>query len=161
MSLQVSTNNVDINNITVNDIIENNNPLIEQCVNILVDDENFINECKNDIMTILKDNKITSNDIPYIIKIVILTFNKSKIIEVDDNDLNLFIKILLVQLFKKLKLDNDLDKILTPEINNMIDICVDLLRVKLITASNSTFKSLKKMFSKCIKSDCCKSKCCK
>ena len=161
MSLQVSTNNVDINNITINDIIENNNPLIEQCVNILVDDENFINECKNDIMTILKDNKITSNDIPYIIKIVILTFNKSKIIEVDDNDLNLFIKILLVQLFKKLKLDNDLEKILTPEINNMIDICVDLLRVKLITTSNSTFKSLKKMFSKCIKSDCCKSKCCK
>lgn len=161
MSLQVSTNDINVNDITVNDIIENNTPLIEQCVNILVDDESFINECKNDITTILKDNKITSNDIPYIIKIVVLTFNKSKMIDVDDNDLNLFIKILLVQLFKKLKLNNDLDKILTPEINDMIDICVDLLRVKLITASNSTFKSLKKIFSNCIKSDCCKSKCCK
>lgn len=161
MSLEVSSNTINVDDISVGNIIEDDNSFIEQCVHVLVDDENFVNECKNDIEKILKDNKITSNDIPYIIKILVLTFKKSKTIDIDDNDLNLFIKILLVELIKKLNLHDDLEKILTPEINNMIDTCVDLLRVQLITTSSSLFKSLKKCFSNCMKSDCCKSKCCK
>lgn len=161
MSLEGSSNTINVDNISLDSMIEDNNSFVEQCVNILIDDESFINECKNDIGNILKDNKITSNDIPYIIKIIVLAFKKSKTIDINDNDLNLFIKILLVELLKKLNVHDDLEKILTPEINDMIDTCVDLLRVQLITTSYSIFKSLKKCFSNCTKSDCCKSKCCK
>jgi hypothetical protein len=157
----VSITNVSTEKVSTQDVILDTKPLIEKCINALIDDEKFVSECKTDIEQILIDKKITSADVPYIIKILLLAFQKSKTIDIDNEDLDLFIKTLLIELLKKLDLEDDLEKILTPEINSMIDTCIELLRIQLITTSGNILQSIIKCFTDCRSNSCCKSKCCK
>lgn len=157
----VSITDISTETVSTEDVISNTKPLIEKCITALIDDEKFVSDCKTDIEKILIDKKITSADVPYIIKILLLAFQKSKSIDIDNEDLDLFIKTLLIELLKKMDLEDDLEKILTPEINLMIDTCIELLRIQIITTSGNMLQSIIKYFTDCRSNSCCKSKCCK
>ena len=54
---------------------------------IIVDDENFINNCVLKIKKLLKDGKIELNEIPEVVKIVMDNYNNLKKVKVTYNEL--------------------------------------------------------------------------
>ena len=70
--------------------------LAENIVKELVDDDNFVNDCKNDINQILADGKFDWKDMPQVISLVVIISEKYDKIQIDEKDIVEVFRILII-----------------------------------------------------------------
>jgi len=120
--------------------------LAENIVRELLDDDEFVNDCKNELNEIMKDKKFDFGDLPEVMSLVVLVAEKYDTFNVDKNDIIEVFRLLIVELLKRLNIIEESN----PEINKMLESCLKLLVLKVKT------KSLWQKMCKCCK--CCKPK---
>ena len=120
--------------------------IAEIVVRELLDDDNFVNECKDELIKIMQDKKFDVNDMPEVMSLVVLVLEKYDKIKIDSEDVVEVFRLLIIELLKK----HNIIENSSPEIEKMLESCLKLLVLKVKTSS---FWS--KLF-KCCK--CCKSK---
>jgi len=120
--------------------------IAEIVVRELLDDDNFVNECKDELIKIMQDKKFDVNDMPEVMSLVVLVLEKYDKIKIDSEDVVEVFRLLIIELLKK----HNIIENSSPEIEKMLESCLKLLVLKVKTIS---FWS--KLF-KCCKS--CKSK---
>lgn len=101
-----------------------NQRLIEEIVIELLDDDEFVYECRKEIENIFKDDKIYFDDIPEILSLIIFISQKYHLfIDISQNDIYEIFSILIIKLFKKFNiLQND-----DPKTKKIIQSCLKLL----------------------------------
>jgi hypothetical protein len=120
--------------------------LIEDVVKTLLDDDKFVADCKTELTEIMKDGKFDFKDMPEVISLVVLVYDKYGELHVDEKDVVEVFRLLIVGLLKKLGWLQESN----PEIEKMLESCLTLL------ALNVKSKSFwKKYFGWCI-CKCCK-----
>lgn len=120
--------------------------LIEDVVKTLLDDDKFVADCKTELTEIMKDGKFDFKDMPEVISLVVLVYDKYGELHVDEKDIVEVFRLLIVGLLKKLGWLKESN----PEIEKMLESCLTLL------ALNVKSKSFwKKYFGWCI-CKCCK-----
>jgi hypothetical protein len=120
--------------------------LIEDVVKTLLDDDKFVADCKTELTEIMKDGKFDFKDMPQVISLVVLVYDKYGELHVDEKDVVEVFRLLIVGLLKKLGWLEESN----PEIEKMLESCLTLL------ALNVKSKSFwKKYFGWCI-CKCCK-----
>lgn len=120
--------------------------LIEDVVKTLLDDDKFVADCKTELTEIMKDGKFDFKDMPEVISLVVLVYDKYGELHVDEKDVVEVFRLLIVGLLKKLGWLEESN----PEIEKMLESCLTLL------ALNVKSKSFwKKYFGWCI-CKCCK-----
>ena len=105
--------------------------LAENIVRELLDDDIFVNECKVELMEIMKDKKFDLSDLPEVMSLVVLVVEKYDTFNVDSNDIVEVFRLLIVELLKKY----DIIEEANPEINKMLESCLKLLVLKVKTKS--------------------------
>lgn len=126
--------------------------LIEKIVKELLDDNEFVESCKTEIKEIMKDGKFDFKDMPEVIALVVLVYEKYDKLHVEEKDLIEVFRLLIVELLKKLKFMEESND----EINKMLESCLTLLVLQVKTKSFWTT-----YFGWCFCACCKKSKCCK
>ena len=103
-------------------------------VDKIVDNRDFVDECTKQIRdNILKDNKIDTSDLPYLINIVVLILNSKPKIKVSGVVMKQVMKFLIVRLLDEIKyIDLKLEVPMLPEQEKLIDLSLDLLGTTLI-----------------------------
>ena len=103
-------------------------------VDKIVDNREFVDECTKQIRdNILKDNKIDTSDLPYLINIVVLILNSKPKIKVSGVVMKQVMKLLIVRLLDEIKyIDLKLEVPMLPEQEKLIDLSLDLLGTTLI-----------------------------
>lgn len=103
-------------------------------VDKIVDNRDFVDECTKQIRdNILKDNKIDTSDLPYLINIVVLILNSKPKIKVSGVVMKQVMKLLIVRLLDEIKyIDLKLEVPMLPEQEKLIDLSLDLLGTTLI-----------------------------
>jgi len=120
--------------------------LIEDVVKTLLDDDKFVADCKTELTEIMKDGKFDFKDMPEVISLVVIVYEKYGELHVDEKDVVEVFRLLIVGLLKKLGWLQESN----PEIEKMLESCLTLL------ALNVKSKSFwKKYFGWCI-CKCCK-----
>lgn len=120
--------------------------LIEDVVKTLLDDDKFVADCKTELTEIMKDGKFDFKDMPELISLVVIVYDKYGELHVDEKDVVEVFRLLIVDLLKKLGWLQESN----PEIEKMLESCLTLL------ALNVKSKSFwKKYFGWCI-CKCCK-----
>jgi hypothetical protein len=120
--------------------------LIEDVVKTLLDDDKFVADCKTELTEIMKDGKFDFKDMPEVISLVVIVYDKYGELHVDEKDVVEVFRLLIVGLLKKLGWLEESN----PEIEKMLESCLTLL------ALNVKSKSFwKKYFGWCI-CKCCK-----
>ena len=120
--------------------------LIEDVVKTLLDDDKFVADCKKELTEIMKDGKFDFKDMPEVISLVVIVYEKYGELHVDEKDVVEVFRLLIVGLLKKLGWLQESN----PEIEKMLESCLTLL------ALNVKSKSFwKKYFGWCI-CKCCK-----
>tara|TARA_Y100000813_G_C24014988_1_gene282346 strand:- start:130 stop:498 length:369 start_codon:yes stop_codon:yes gene_type:complete len=117
------------------------NKLPEQIVRELLDNDKFVNECKENLLEILKDKKFDSSDMPEVISLVVLLVENYDSFDVNEEDVSEVLKLLVMELIKKLKLTEDINE----EIEKMLDACLKLVILKV--KSKEVRQGCKKLFS--------------
>jgi len=112
----------------------------EIIVKELLDDEYFVNDCKKELNEIMKDGKFDTNDLPELMQIVVLIFEKYDTFDIEEDDIIKVFRLLIVELIKKI---GSLEES-NPQFDKMIDSCLKLLVLKV-----KTTKIHKKYFSCC------------
>ena len=97
--------------------------LIEKIVKELLDDNEFVESCKTEIQEIMKDGKFDFKDMPQVIALVVLVYEKYDKLHVEEKDLIEVFRLLIVELLKKLKFMEESND----EINKMLESCLTLL----------------------------------
>lgn len=107
---------------------------INGIVNKIVDNREFVDECTRQIKeNILKDNKIDTSDLPYLINIVVLILNSKPKIKVSGVVMKQVMKLLIVRLLDEIKyIDLKSEIPMLPEQEKLIDLSLDLLGTTLI-----------------------------
>lgn len=105
--------------------------LIKKIVKDLLDDNKFVESCKTEIAEIMKDGKFDFKDIPEVIALVVLVYEKYDTLHVEEKDLVDVFKLLIVDLLKKLKFMEESNE----EINKMLESCLTLLVLQVKTKS--------------------------
>lgn len=123
--------------------------LPEEIVRELLDDNSFVDECKQDLSSIMKDNKFDANDMPEVLSLVVLIVQKYETFDVDEKDIAEVLRILIIELFKKLNLLEGAK----PELEKMLDACLKLIVLKV--KSKTFWSKIGKLLKKC-KCACCK-----
>jgi|TARA_B100001093_G_scaffold326332_2_gene311335 hypothetical protein len=126
--------------------------LIEKIVKELLDDNEFVESCKTEIQEIMKDGKFDFKDMPEVIALVVLVYEKYDKLHVEQKDLIEVFRLLIVELLKKLNFMQESND----EINKMLESCLTLLVLQVKTKSFWTT-----YFGWCFCACCKKSKCCK
>jgi len=118
--------------LSVKELIEDET--INGIVNKIVDNREFVNECTTQIKeNILKDNKIDTSDLPYLINIVVLILNSKPKIKVSGVVMKQVMKLLIVRLLDEIKyIDLKSEIPMLPEQEKLIDLSLDLLGTTLI-----------------------------
>ncbi len=120
--------------------------LIEDVVKTLLDDDKFVADCKTELTEIMKDGKFDFKDMPEVISLVVIVYDKYGELHVDEKDVVEVFRLLIVGLLKKLGWLEESNQ----EIEKMLESCLTLL------ALNVKSKSFwKKYFGWCI-CKCCK-----
>ena len=120
--------------------------LIEDVVKTLLDDDKFVADCKTELTEIMKDGKFDFKDMPEVISLVVIVYDKYGELHVDEKDVVEVFRLLIVGLLKKLGWLEESNL----EIEKMLESCLTLL------ALNVKSKSFwKKYFGWCI-CKCCK-----
>lgn len=117
------------------------NKLPEQIVRELLDNDEFVDECKKNLLEILKDKKFDSTDMPEVISLVVLLAENYDSFNVNEEDVSEVLKLLVMELIKKLKLTEDINE----EIEKMLDACLKLVILKV--KSKEVRQGCKKLFS--------------
>jgi len=106
-------------------------------VDKIVDNREFVDECTKQIRdNILKDNKIDTSDLPYLINIVVLILNSKPKIKVSNIAMKQVMKLLIVRLLDEIKyIDLKEDVPMLPEQEKLVDLSLDLLGTTLIVTS--------------------------
>lgn len=84
-----------------------NNELVNKIVKEILDNEDFVNKCKKNIMEIIKDGKIDTNDVPDILSLVIDLVNETPEIEISEDKIIEVFRIIIMKLFDELNLVED------------------------------------------------------
>ena len=101
-----------------------NQKLIEQLIKQLLDDDEFVLECRIQIEEMYKDKKIDINDIPEILSLIVILSQKYYLFtNITQQDIYEIFLTLIVELFKKFNIFEEDD----PKINMMIESCLKLL----------------------------------
>ena len=115
--------------------------LAKNIVKKLLDDDNFIKECKKDLDEIMKDKKFDVGDLPEVISLVTLVTTKYDAFVVDKNNIVEVFRLLIVELLKKLNLLEESNN----EIDKMLEACLNLLVLKV--KSRSLWSKLRSCFT--------------
>ena len=115
--------------------------LAEQIVRELLDNDKFVNECKENLLEILKDKKFDISDMPEVLTLVVLLLENYDSFDVNEEDVSEVLKLLIMELIKKLKLTEDVSE----EIEKMLDACLKLVVLKV--KSKKVKQGCKKLFS--------------
>ena len=74
--------------------------LVTSIINTLIDDETFVNDCKTELTEIMKDGKFDFKDMPEVIALVVLVYEKYDELHVDEKDIIDVFRLLIVELLK-------------------------------------------------------------
>ena len=124
--------------------------LTENVVNVLLDDQQFVADCKSDLDQIMKDGKFDFKDMPQVISLVVSIYTKYDKLDIDEEDIAEAFRLLIMALLKKFNMIEESNF----EIESMLDSCLTLLVMKVNTKSfwSKYFGSCKC----CVKFSCCK-----
>lgn len=126
--------------------------LTENVINVLLDDQQFVADCKTDLDQIMKDGKFDFKDMPQVISLVVSIYTKYDKLDINEEDIAEAFRLLIIALLKKFNMIEESNF----EIESMLDSCLTLLVMKVKTKS---FWS--KYFRWCVCKCCVKSSCCK
>jgi len=105
--------------------------IVERAVRELLDDDQFVSECKDELMKIMQDKKFDVNDMPEVMSLVVLVLGKYENIKIDSEDVVEVFRLLIIELLKK----HNIIENSSPEIEKMLDSCLKLLTLKVKTRS--------------------------
>ncbi len=117
--------------------------LPEQIVRELLDDNKFVDECKQDLSEIMKDGHFDANDMPEILSLVVLIVEKYDTFDVDEKDIAEVLRILIIKLLKEVDLLDESDT----DLEKMLDACLKLVVLKV--KSKSFWNKVGKLLKKC------------
>ena len=115
--------------------------LPEEIVRELLDDDGFVDECKKNLLEIMEDKKFDTNDMPEVLSLVVLVLERYDSFDINENDVSEVLKMLVMELIKKLKLTDDV----SDEVEKMLDACLKLVVLKV--KSKKVKSGCKKLFS--------------
>ena len=107
------------------------NKLIVDIVKEILDNDSFYNECEKSIKEIYADNKITIEDTPLILKILVSVYNNYSTIKIDKKDIKEVFILLFVEILNKL---NNKEEDYQPIIE-LLSHQIDLLLISIESAS--------------------------
>jgi|SaaInlStandDraft_5_1057022.scaffolds.fasta_scaffold03509_11 hypothetical protein len=105
------------------------NKLSENIVRKLLDDDDFVNKCKNELNEIMKDKKFDSSDLPEVMSLIVLVTEKYDTFDIDKNNIVEVFRLLIIELLKKINLIEETNS----EIDKMLESCLKLLVLKVKT----------------------------
>ncbi len=119
--------------------------LIAKIVTELLDDVNFVQDCKKELKEIMKDGKFDFNDMPQVVTLVVLVYEKYDNLHVEEKDVADVFKLLIVELLKKMGWVTEEKK---EQIEKMVESCITLLMLNINTQTiwkkiTSCFKKIK------------------
>ena len=86
------------------------NELIVNIVKEILDNESFYNDCETNIKEIYADKQLTMEDIPSILKILVLVYNNYSSINVDNQDIKEVFTLLIIEIIKKINNTDESDE---------------------------------------------------
>lgn len=97
---------------------------ISQIFEKIVNDKDFVKRSENYIAEIMKDGKVDYHDIPEIVFLTVDTINILYEIEIDEDDLKILLKLVLIHLMKRYELVKDCDRYI---IEKLLDTVIKLV----------------------------------
>lgn len=125
--------------------------LIAKIVSELLNDDTFVQDCEKELKEIMKDGKFDFNDMPQVVTLVVLVYEKYDNLHVEEKDVADVFKLLIIELLKKMGWVTEEKK---EQIEKMVESCITLLMLNINTQT-----IWKKMTSCFKKIDCRKCKC--
>lgn len=120
--------------------------LTEKIVRELLDNEEFVNKCKENLLKILEDKKFDANDVPELINLVVLILEEYDNFEIDEKDIAEVLRVIIVELLEKFNLFDEAK----PDLEKILDSCLKLVILKV--KSKTLWNKVKSFFKKC---KCC------
>ena len=120
--------------------------LTEKIVRELLDNEEFVNKCKENLLEILEDKKFNANDVPELINLVVLILEEYDNFEIDEKDIAEVLRVIIVELLEKFNLLDEAK----PDLEKMLDSCLKLVILKV--KSKTFWNKVLSFFKKC---KCC------
>jgi hypothetical protein len=120
--------------------------LTEKIVRELLDNEEFVNKCKENLLEILEDKKFDANDVPELINLVVLILEEYDNFEIDEKDIAEVLRVIIVELLEKFNLLDEAK----PDLEKMLDSCLKLVILKV--KSKTFWNKVLSFFKKC---KCC------
>ena len=120
--------------------------LTEKIVRELLDNEEFVNKCKENLLEILEDKKFNANDVPELINLVVLILEEYDNFEIDEKDIAEVLRVIIVELLQKFNLLDEAK----PDLEKMLDSCLKLVVLKV--KSKTFWNKVISFFKKC---KCC------
>ena len=129
--------------------------LIAKIVTELLDDVNFVQDCEKELKEIMKDGKFDFNDMPQVVTLVVLVYEKYDNLHVKEKDVADVFKLLIIELLKKMGWVTEEKK---EQIEKMVESCITLLMLNINT--QTIWKKMTSCFKKIKCGNCCmKCKC--
>jgi len=131
------------------------NKTIGELAEIILEDQSFKNNILNAISEITADGKIDQNDIPIIVKVVLLNYNKFEEFHVKSKQIADLLTYLCIKLLNETDIIKDEDKQnMEKLIKNSIDLVVTSPKIektlkKIINKIKSGYKNLLKSCKSC------------
>ena len=128
-----------------------NDPLVNKIANEILQNEEFKNDCKDNIASILKDGKLDSDDTPFIIALVVDIYNNYTEFEITEKKLAGVFNVIIMSLLEEMDL-------LTTDNKEVVDKLVKS-SLKLLFTQVKKKKLIKKLcdlLSKLFACKCCK-----
>jgi hypothetical protein len=120
--------------------------ITEKIVRELLDNEEFVNKCKENLFEILEDKKFNANDVPELINLVVLILEEYDNFKIDEKDIAEVLRIIIIELLKKFNLLDEAK----PNLEKMLDSCLKLVVLKV--KSKTFWNKIASFFKKC---KCC------
>ena len=120
--------------------------LTEKIVRELLDNVEFVNKCKENLLEILEDKKFDANDVPELINLVVLILEEYDNFEIDEKDIAEVLRVIIVELLEKFNLLDEAK----PDLEKMLDSCLKLVILKV--KSKTFWNKVLSFFKKC---KCC------
>ena len=125
-----------------------NDPLVNKIASEILQNEQFKNDCKDNIAGILKDGRLDSHDTPFIISLVIDVYNNYTEFEITEEKLAGVFKVIIMSLLEEMNL-------LTSNNKEVVDKLVQS-SLKLLFTQVKKKKLIKKLTDSLVKIFTCK-----
>ena len=73
--------------------------LIAKIVSELLNDDTFVQDCEKELKEIMKDGKFDFNDMPQVVTLVVLVYEKYDNLHVEEKDVADVFKLLIIEKF--------------------------------------------------------------